>query len=414
MSLLKIRKLVDLASFPAIYLIVGFLFFMLFPPSSFEETVSLKLWIVVIETVVVLILIGVSRQIISPIPLLLLILLMFISVLWSQNPIQTANNTFFYLTLFVTALFLAGYQNEIREAISVATGILILISCFVIVILNSSLIDSLWSRTFSAIYSNNNGFAFVLISGLPALISLQPQGALMRATRYLLICLLCLFVFISGSETELGALSAIIVLWALIHFSKSLRLVVVLFVPFISGLFLILLLLFPNLLLLMGKDPTIAGRTTLWEQVIRHIQQGTFVGMGWTYSWPDNSVLFIKLKEMGIPLHHAHNEILNWLLTLGVLGLALVLWIYISMIVGGVKLINAGQKELGTWVTLTAVGFFVRGLSEISETNALGWFIWALAYSAMMYAFYSSRGKRILFSTFPRFSNSASTSVEKN
>lgn len=392
---------------------VIFLFFSLFPAEAIENFSRLKVFIFIVLVLWFLISINAQLSYVFPIPIMLLIGLMFLSAWWSQNPTQTLINSFFYFLLLAASITLASYDSLVRVGLSASLLILIALS-FSAAMLDQDLIRSISTRDFPGIYSNNNGFAFVLISAFPALLSLQPANKRAHYLKFVTVVAVALLVIFSGSETELGALVATLSVWGIILFQKNLRVVWVILVPFFAVILLVLLLLAPDLLIMIGKDPTIAGRTTLWLEVVRFIKQSPMIGMGWTNSWPDNSALFTLLLEKGMPLHHAHNEFLNWLLTLGVIGLILVLWIYGSMIVGGVKLINSGEKGLGTWVTLTAVAFFVRGLSEISETNALGWFLWVVVYVSMMHAFRSNATNKFTFPLLPKYESYEHSQSLKN
>lgn len=382
---------------------VLFLFYSLFPPVPIEGIPSLNFVIAIVLLTWILISLSSKKSYAVPIPILLLAGFMLLSAFWSQNAMQTINNSLLYLLLLASAISLASEHTFVRAGLSIGLFILAAWSFIALFFEEEGPIFSVLTRDFSGIYSNHNGFAFVLITAFPALLSLQITDIRIRYLKAISVIGVSFLVVISGSETELGALIVTFIVWGMIRFQKHLRVIWIATVPLIALVILVLMVLVPDLLRIIGKDPTMAGRTTLWLEVASFIQQSPVIGMGWTNSWPDNSALFARLLEIGMPLHHAHNEILNWMLTLGIIGLLFVLWIYGSMIVGGVKLLNSGEKGLGIWVTLTAVAFFVRGLSEISETNALGWFIWVLAYVSMMNALWSNGVNRLTFPIQPRF-----------
>lgn len=396
-----IGKYSDFYLMMVVYLMVTVSFFGLFPNKLSDQISQINIYVACLIVLAGLQMIFYTKSFTFPKPITFLLILMFCSSFWSESPTQTISNSFYYLLLLLAASLLANYQEHVRNALSIAIAISILIATLFL-FSDFSNFNVIWSRSFSGIYTNSNGFAFVLICGLPALLSQDYKRPSARVAQMFLICLVILFLFISGSETELGALIATLATLALIRKQKILKIGSVFVIPLVSVCFLLLLVLFPPLLKLIGKDPTIAGRTTLWSMLFKQITEGSILGMGWTNSWPENSQLFLRISKSGMPLHHAHNEMLNWLLTLGVFGLLIVLWIYSSMIVGGVQLINSGNKGLGTWVVLTSVAFFVRGLSDISETNTLGWFIWVTAYLAMILALNQSEKNKNRFTFLPK------------
>ena len=391
------------------------LYFLLFPPRFFEGMGGLFLASSAIFAFFGIAGVILSRQrFVIPGPGLLLVLFMLSSALWSSSAEQTAKTGFFYAALFVLAVSFAPSEKYVRIGIALAVSTLALASLPALILF---LLENPPSRVFAGFpgpYGNRNGFAFVLISGLPALVSIIPGRRAMRIARGSIIALVAVLVILTRSETGLAALLVIGAVWAVMRFQKRVRLWSVFLVLLAPVSAFALLLLSPAVLAVIGKDPTISGRTTLWGVVMDSIERSPIFGMGWANSWPDNSAVFMRLQELGMPLHHSHNEMLNWLLTLGLLGLVLVCFIYVSVIIGGVKVFNLGHEGLGMWAVLTGVAFFVRGLSEISETNAQGWFIWLLVYAAVMHALNREGSGSVQLAIWPNTETSRAKAARKH
>ena len=76
---------------------------------------------------------------------------------------------------------------------------------------------------------------------------------------------------------------------------------------------------------ILGKDPTLTGRTQIWEGVIRQINLRPWLGYGYFAVWDDTSgwgpLAWIAHDARFTP-HHSHNSWLEQWLGLGIFGLA--------------------------------------------------------------------------------------------
>src|SRR5262245_10290045 len=97
-----------------------------------------------------------------------------------------------------------------------------------------------------------------------------------------------------------------------------------LFYAVVDGLFQIQ----DDLLVLIGRDPTLTHRTELWT-VVRALQTNSFVGTGFMSFWSGDRLAAIW-KALGPGLNQAHNGYLEQYLNLGYVGVAFIVLIAIA------------------------------------------------------------------------------------
>ncbi len=90
----------------------------------------------------------------------------------------------------------------------------------------------------------------------------------------------------------------------------------------------------PALLGISGEDPTLSRRTDIWAGVIEAIDKRPWIGYGAGGVWgnpnaePGRSIR----RNLGFHIAHAHNGFLEILLILGIVGLALFVWLQLATI----------------------------------------------------------------------------------
>jgi O-antigen ligase len=136
--------------------------------------------------------------------------------------------------------------------------------------------------------------------------------------------------------------------------------------------------LLPLLLGVRGKDSTLTGRTDIWREVWRAIQRRPWTGYGIGGVWSDPSVDPARsiVRSLGFVVFHAHDGFLEILLLLGVVGLALFVWLLVSTIRLG--LVNLRHD---TPMAVLAVGYSLLVIVySISEVIVFG--IWLAVLAA--------------------------------
>jgi exopolysaccharide production protein ExoQ len=124
---------------------------------------------------------------------------------------------------------------------------------------------------------------------------------------------------------------------------------------------------------LLGKDPTLTGRTTFWPYVIDNIFNRPFLGWGYFGFWTPFNPIALQIAEAIkgddnwyvwiIP--NAHNGLLEILLEIGFVGTFLFGFLLLRNFMIAVKCLNGPAEQLGLSLLMLLVGILLDGVSEI-------------------------------------------------
>jgi exopolysaccharide production protein ExoQ len=137
--------------------------------------------------------------------------------------------------------------------------------------------------------------------------------------------------------------------------------VIVLLTPFV-----LFTAVYPDSLLeMIGKDPTLTGRTEIWAAVIPYIYQKFWLGWGYGAFWsPDNPAAM----EIGESFHwfapQAHNGLLEILVNVGLVGLVFFLFLLARNIGLGLRCLRTSDKALAISSLLCCASIILVGISE--------------------------------------------------
>jgi O-antigen ligase len=135
----------------------------------------------------------------------------------------------------------------------------------------------------------------------------------------------------------------------------------------------------PDLLLgIIGKDPTLTGRTDVWSYVLDDIQKRPILGWGFCAFWSSNNPAALEIwTALRWVVPHAHNALLEMLLEVGIVGAAFFLFLWARNIALALRCMNTSAKELAISSLLCCIGVFVQGITEpvLIEPN-----IWMIVF----------------------------------
>jgi O-antigen ligase len=143
----------------------------------------------------------------------------------------------------------------------------------------------------------------------------------------------------------------------------------------LAALFLIVLDL-PLALSLIGKDPTLTGRTDIWASVARRIAERPVLGYGYAAFWhdPQGPARLVRIEaQWDVP--SAHNGWLELLLQLGWAGATLAAgYVVLTLVMIGRRL---RERNDGYWALAFVASVMVSSLSEsqIERQNDLVWML---------------------------------------
>jgi exopolysaccharide production protein ExoQ len=209
-----------------------------------------------------------------------------------------------------------------------------------------------------------------------------------RSLARLIPLALYLFVLIrSGSRAAWMIEASLLVLWLLVaiarHAGQRIRLVLAVAAPFATialGAFLLLLL--PRLALLLGRDPTLSGRTAIWAQVTHFIAQRPLVGYGYDAFWRGMQGPSLQVAAaVHFVVVHAHNGFLEIALELGAAGLLLFVLSWLTAWLQLWPFWQRGEIDRVAWPLAILVLIALYDLDEntLLLYNGLFWILYVAA-----------------------------------
>lgn len=317
----------------------------------------------------------------------LLMFWVFASASWSADPGTTNRRAIAaaFTTLFgfyFAASFDGRRMAEILATVFLVLGLGGLLAA--IVYPKMGVQHDINAGDWRGLWFEKNQMGAMMVYGALAAMAAILAGSRRRALLVLTIVLCAFMIVMSRSKTSLmvlliglagsgllsmmrrGPATAITMLW--------------LGVTLVGGIALLLWLAPEVLFKALGKDPTLTGRTDIWEALLRQSAKAPLTGYGYAVFWREESVpaMFIR-KETGWEVPTAHNGWLDVLAQLGWIGVALSALALIAPLLAAV--FRFDRVRDGYWATLFLVIFLITTFSEsfILERNGIAW---ALACAA--------------------------------
>lgn len=344
-----------------------------------------------------------------PLPLALLLALMSLSVIWSQYRNATWLGLGVQLGATVFALFLAN-QFGWRQLLNIFANT-------VRFILASSLVFELWAAIFGPIkplFPNYEG------DEPPASAYYWSQGQLFDGDRIqgivgnanliaftaVLGMLLFLVEYIVTHRNRSLPLASLVLAVLMAALAKSAGMTLAIFLVGFAALIAILaegrerttrhaiyryglwalasvavigLIYRTELFEMLGRSSDASGRFYIWGEVLSLIWEKPLEGWGWIGYWIPGVEPFEGLIVInGVPMYQAHNTYLDIWLQLGLMGLALLLWLLIQ---GFVRLWAVAVRHTNPLYLFPLFTFLVIAAQSLTESRMLieiGWVLLVL------------------------------------
>lgn len=310
-----------------------------------------------------------------------LIGLTLLSFLWSRLPastIQGLRSDFIPITVFGIYLATRFSRKQLFELIYLSLIITSAISLFYAIFIPSIGRHSgfdVYAGAWKGIYTHKNGFGLNL-----ALCSTFAGTKLLFSSRYRLIqagILGVLYVGILFSQSTSALVLSTLTLFLIWSYESFkwrgkrtvlwLSLLMVLLIGVVGST----IVLWTPLLAALGKDPTMSGRTLIWQFLLeQRIPQAPFLGYGKGVFWRVPA-LFAPVFQIAhhVPAH-AHNGYMELLVDLGFVGLFLFIVSLLPLLAKVLVLAYQSARPEDTWplaviiITLSINGIessFLRG-----------------------------------------------------
>jgi len=188
-----------------------------------------------------------------------------------------------------------------------------------------------------------------------------------------------LLILLSTSKT---ALLLLLMILFLLPLYKALRwkttkvIPIVIFVILVGGSIAAMVLAnWESSLSALGRDPSLSGRTGLWEASIEKILEQPWFGYGYQAFWREGGGADSIWQQEGYKPPHAHNGFINMPLDLGLTGLFLFGAVLAVNYIRSVRCLRVGKTMLELWPIYYITFFFMYNHSEntIIEHNSIFW-----------------------------------------
>jgi O-antigen ligase len=321
--------------------------------------------------------------------LLLMPLLAFVSVFWSQSPEQTLMQTasLVLTTLFAVYLYVRFPGDRLVSFLAFAAAIALLACTFAVLFFPDTGIDAFQQDAWRGIFSQRNNCAVYCVCFLVIGLHYRARhlaGYILRGT---VLFLAVLFIVMSGSRTGwLVATFAVGITCGLqiiqrMPWRDRLLTLMALSVP--AGVVILLVSAHLNELLgIIGKDPTMSQRTVIWLTVLAPIAKHPLLGYGYSAFWlgmvgeSANIILVTGWAE-----NQAQNGYLDVMLQLGLLGLLPFVWMLVRGLVQAARALNPLNTAAVQMATVLLLVVIVENVGEsgfLAPINII-WFYTQLA-----------------------------------
>lgn len=327
-----------------------------------------------------------------------LILFIILSIVWSINPDVTLRRCFNYFSTVLTACYLAG-RFDIDQIMKILSwGIAISAVCsFLFVaafpadaIHQASLLqaDNI-AGSWKGVFPHKNVLGHAMTIGVIAELYLLTGTKARTIPHAILLCACTALLILSRSSTAiilasfylLGAILFLLLQRASRYFGVGLAMLAA-FGAAIAAIY----STDPDWIFgLLGSDPTLTGRTAVWELVLRFILERPLLGWGYGALWqPADTITKTISKAVGWTVPNAHNAFLEVTLEIGLVGLTIVLLFVAVSLWRAMRCLMAGRQKLGMLSLVFFLGVLISGMSEptLARNQEIEWVVFnALSFS---------------------------------
>ena len=301
--------------------------------------------------------------------------LLLLSALWSIDPQTTMRRGVLYLFVVVGAIGVSSNMDgdEFIGVLGLACGISAVASILLPAISSG---DALMGDSdFRGIFSHKNVLGQVMAVGALASLHGIRVGGRKRLRNVVMLALFTIVALAAQSATSFMTIFAFCgaeVIITLFRKGAAARVMaigaVALMVPVV-----VVATAFPDSLLeLIGRDPTLTGRTDLWAYVLTDIAQKPLLGWGYAAFWSPNDPAALEISNVlkwYVP--QAHNGVLEMLLNIGLVGTAFFIFLWARNVWLALRCLRTPQKGLAISSLLSFGGILLVGISETVLTNPL-------------------------------------------
>jgi O-antigen ligase len=142
---------------------------------------------------------------------------------------------------------------------------------------------------------------------------------------------------------------------------------------------------FREITLLLGKDPTLTGRTEIWSAVLASAAKHPLIGYGYTAFWGgmegESSNVLLAARWA---VQSAHNGLLEIWLTLGAFGVGVILYSFLRAFKDAAQCV-CEKRFYYTWYLCIIFLIIVYSMDErpLAYPNSLAWILYIVCCAGL-------------------------------
>ncbi len=317
------------------------------------------------------------------------------SIAWSQFPVRSMAFSFdAVLCIFFALCFYQRFSAEDQLRLIYWTGIIVVVSSILLVVLFPQYATSSGvggQGEWRGLFHSKNVLARACVFLLtPALFSYHDRR-ISRLSRVSYTLVVLLVIFKSNSRTGLIDAAACILFYFVIRFlSRTAKKDALFLAAFGVGIVaaggIIIFQNAPLILLAIGKDSTLTGRTDIWGAVMESIMKHPILGYGYGgFWWGTHGEAYNIDSRVGWMVPYAHNGFLDVWLDLGAVGLGLVIATFIKAIRDGMRSIRGERSFYVQWCLSIVFLTVLYNLDEgtLLAPTELVWVLYIIACTGL-------------------------------
>ena len=357
-------------------MLTGALIGPVFAPTQDETPVLRLIWLPVYAAVAGLLIFRFERVVrVWPawIALLLLVALAYASKFWSIDAEVTGRRVIAMaitgsFAIYLGAVFRGPHLPRVlmQAGLVMAVGSLVMVFAFPSIGIHQTDNAGLWR----GLWYEKNQMGIVMVAAATAAAACLASGDPRRLMPAVTLVVATALVLATQSKTSLLCLmlglGIVGGLWALRKGGPAFSVVMVWLAVVGAGAFLALWFTDPGAVLeALGKDPSLTGRTHIWDSLMQRVSERPWTGYGYNAFWGRESIPAAYVRqETGWSVPSAHNGWIDLLVQLGWPGAVLVGTLFASAILFNLfRVTGAGAREGGFGLAYLAV-FLMLSLSE--------------------------------------------------
>jgi exopolysaccharide production protein ExoQ len=292
------------------------------------------------------------------------------SAVWSIAPDFTIRRSIFFLLSVISTIGIAINldADEFINSLSL-TCFLSVIASIVALVASPHVAITPDGQALRGIFGHKNMFGQVVAAGVFATLHRMRSGRTGRLRGLFALLLYAITAYYSRSGTSLLIIFALCIIGPIISLYQT-RGISRLFGISIS---LVLIPIFvmvawnaDSFLELIGKDPTLTGRTDLWGLVMAPIQERLLLGWGFNAFWlPGNPAAGRINDTLGWVVPEAHNGLLEMLLQVGAIGTALLVFLWLRNVSLALRCLQTTENNFAISALLCCGWIVMTGISEL-------------------------------------------------